>query len=274
MTRSRRPSAQTTAVVLALAEEPTAWRYGYQLCQQLDIKPGSLYPILMRLTDRGLLEATWDTDVPAGRPPRHLYRLTGSGRAAGRPSSPLTPPPHRPRPAAARAEAKGGRAHDRRRRLQDRRPGRRLAWVVFYAVALATADHRPTPVTAVAQLVVPPLLGVALLQIGSAAVAARSCAPGPGSGPVRPRLDPPGRLLAAAVAALPERRREWGRAMLAELAEVRGPVGPLAVRAQQRPGHAVAAAGGRLADARARRPGRSWPRSRPSGPRSARRCPG
>jgi PadR family transcriptional regulator, regulatory protein PadR len=81
MTRSRRPSAQTTAVVLALAEEPSAWRYGYQLCQQLDIKPGSLYPILMRLTDRGLLEATWDTDVPAGRPPRHLYRLTGSGRA-------------------------------------------------------------------------------------------------------------------------------------------------------------------------------------------------
>ena len=81
MTRSRRPSAQTTAVVLALAETPAAWRYGYQLCQQLDIKPGSLYPILMRLTDRGLLETTWDTDVPAGRPPRHLYRLTGSGRA-------------------------------------------------------------------------------------------------------------------------------------------------------------------------------------------------
>jgi PadR family transcriptional regulator PadR len=80
MTRSRRPSAQTTAVVLALAEDPTVWRYGYQLCRQLDIKPGSLYPILMRLTDRGLLETTWDTNVPAGRPPRHLYRLTGSGR--------------------------------------------------------------------------------------------------------------------------------------------------------------------------------------------------
>jgi DNA-binding PadR family transcriptional regulator len=80
MTRSRRPSAQTTAVVLALAEEPTAWRYGYELCQQLDIKPGSMYPILMRLADRGLLETTWDADAPAGRPPRHLYRLTGSGR--------------------------------------------------------------------------------------------------------------------------------------------------------------------------------------------------
>ncbi|GID98055.1 PadR family transcriptional regulator [Amorphoplanes digitatis] len=81
MTRSRRPSVQTTAVLLALAEKPTAWRYGYQLCQQLDIKPGSLYPILVRLADRGLLETAWDTDVPPGRPPRHLYRLTGSGRA-------------------------------------------------------------------------------------------------------------------------------------------------------------------------------------------------
>ena len=81
MTRIRRPSAQTTAVVLALAEEPTAWRYGYRLCQQLGLKPGSLYPILVRLADRGLLETTWDTHVPGGRPPRRLYRLTGSGRA-------------------------------------------------------------------------------------------------------------------------------------------------------------------------------------------------
>jgi PadR family transcriptional regulator, regulatory protein PadR len=80
MTRTRRPSAQTTAVVLALADKPTAWRYGYELCQQLDLKPGSMYPILMRLADRGLLETTWDTEVPAGRPPRHLYRLTGPGR--------------------------------------------------------------------------------------------------------------------------------------------------------------------------------------------------
>jgi PadR family transcriptional regulator, regulatory protein PadR len=81
VTRTRRPSAQTTAVVLALAHRPTAWHYGYQLCQQLDLKAGSVYPILMRLADRGLLETAWETDAPAGRPPRHLYRLTGPGRA-------------------------------------------------------------------------------------------------------------------------------------------------------------------------------------------------
>ncbi|HEU4422967.1 MAG TPA: hypothetical protein VFR67_10595 [Pilimelia sp.] len=100
-----------------------------------------------------------------------------------------------------------------------------VAWVVFYAVALTTADQLPGPVTVVAQLVVPPLLWVALLQIGSAAEFAarlvlrhlRS-----GAGSRMSAMDPPGRLLAAAVAALPERRREWGTAMIAELGEVRG----------------------------------------------------
>ena len=44
-----------------------------------------MYPILMRLADRGLLETAWERDAPAGRPPRHLYRLTGPGRVlAGR----------------------------------------------------------------------------------------------------------------------------------------------------------------------------------------------
>jgi DNA-binding PadR family transcriptional regulator len=80
MERTRRPSAQTAAVLLALAERPTKWRYGYELCQQTGLKAGSMYPILMRLADRGLLETNWESDVPPGRPPRHLYRLTSSGR--------------------------------------------------------------------------------------------------------------------------------------------------------------------------------------------------
>lgn len=79
MTRTRRPSPQTIAVLLALAEQPTAWRYGYELCQQLGLKAGSMYPILMRLADNGMLETDWEKEPPTGRPPRHLYRLTGAG---------------------------------------------------------------------------------------------------------------------------------------------------------------------------------------------------
>ncbi|MFI7615778.1 PadR family transcriptional regulator [Nonomuraea terrae] len=79
MTRTRRPSAQTTAVVLALAEQPSSWQYGYELCRRLGLQAGSVYPILIRLADRGLLETTWESEPPQGRPPRHLYRLTGPG---------------------------------------------------------------------------------------------------------------------------------------------------------------------------------------------------
>jgi DNA-binding PadR family transcriptional regulator len=79
MTRARRPSPQTAAVLAALAEQPGTWRHGYELGQEVGLKAGSLYPILIRLSDRGLLEAAWETDPPNGRPARHLYRLTGAG---------------------------------------------------------------------------------------------------------------------------------------------------------------------------------------------------
>ncbi len=81
MQRNRPPSEQTILVMLALAEDPTAWRHGYDLCQQTELKAGSMYPILIRLADRGLLETTWETEIPVGRPPRHLYRLTEAGLA-------------------------------------------------------------------------------------------------------------------------------------------------------------------------------------------------
>ena len=79
MTRTRRPSPQTVAILDALAARPDEWRHGYELGQEVGLKAGSLYPILIRLCDRGLLEATWEQDPPSGRPPRHLYRLTGAG---------------------------------------------------------------------------------------------------------------------------------------------------------------------------------------------------
>jgi PadR family transcriptional regulator len=80
MARPRRPSPQTVSVVRALTADPAGWRYGYELGQEVGLKAGSLYPILIRLTERGLLEARWEERAAAGRPPRHLYRLTGSGR--------------------------------------------------------------------------------------------------------------------------------------------------------------------------------------------------
>ena len=79
MQRNRPPSPQTVKVLRALAADPARWRYGYDLATEVHLKSGSLYPILVRLADRGLLETSWEPSVDS-RPPRHLYRLTGAGR--------------------------------------------------------------------------------------------------------------------------------------------------------------------------------------------------
>jgi DNA-binding PadR family transcriptional regulator len=80
VSRNRAPSPQTVRVLRALAADPARWRHGYDLGTETGIKAGSLYPILVRLADRGLLEATWEDPLPQGRPPRHLYRLTQAGQ--------------------------------------------------------------------------------------------------------------------------------------------------------------------------------------------------
>jgi DNA-binding PadR family transcriptional regulator len=79
--RDRRPSRQTIEVLAALAADPSVWRYGYELGLQVGLRSGSLYPILVRLSERELLESRWEAGAPTTRPPRHEYRLTASGLA-------------------------------------------------------------------------------------------------------------------------------------------------------------------------------------------------
>src|ERR1700677_2600070 len=79
MQRNRPPSAQSIRVLRALAADPAQWRYGYDLASEVHLKSGSLYPILVRLPQRGPVETCWEPGVDS-RPPRHLYRLTSAGR--------------------------------------------------------------------------------------------------------------------------------------------------------------------------------------------------
>jgi len=72
---------QTLSVVAALCAKPSESRHGYDIARETGLKSGTLYPILIRLADRGLLEASWEDEQPAGRPRRHLYRLTTEGLA-------------------------------------------------------------------------------------------------------------------------------------------------------------------------------------------------
>lgn len=82
----RRPnvSRQTRAVLTAFGARPQSWRHGYDLSRETGLKSGTLYPLLMRLHDQGLLEAEWRPSLQAGRPPRHAYRLTTAGVALAR----------------------------------------------------------------------------------------------------------------------------------------------------------------------------------------------
>jgi DNA-binding PadR family transcriptional regulator len=75
-------SAQTLSVLAVLCDQPSQWQHGYALAKQTGLKSGTLYPILMRLADRELVEARWQDEPQPGRPRRHLYRLTTAGLAS------------------------------------------------------------------------------------------------------------------------------------------------------------------------------------------------
>jgi len=91
-------SPQTLAVFHSLS--PGTWRHGYELAKQTGLKSGTLYPILIRLAERGLVEAVWEEEQPAGRPRRHLYRLTAEGAQVAREALRARPFPGKLRPVA------------------------------------------------------------------------------------------------------------------------------------------------------------------------------
>ncbi len=65
----------------ALSAERQQWRHGYDLMKETGLSSGTLYPLLMRMTDQGLVEAEWREPAQPGRPARHAYRLTAAGFA-------------------------------------------------------------------------------------------------------------------------------------------------------------------------------------------------
>jgi len=81
MRRNRRPSKQMLTLLEALADGGRKWRHGYDLMKHTGLQSGTLYPLLMRMTEQGLVEAEWREPSQSGRPPRHAYRLTLKGVA-------------------------------------------------------------------------------------------------------------------------------------------------------------------------------------------------
>jgi len=73
-----RHSPHTLQVLDLFLSNPKQWKHGYDISQSTGLMSGTLYPILMRMAERGLLETCWETPE-GGRPPRHLYRFTAEG---------------------------------------------------------------------------------------------------------------------------------------------------------------------------------------------------
>lgn len=55
--------------------------FGYDLMKETGLQSGTLYPLLMRMAERRLIEAEWRAPERLGRPVRHAYRLSAAGIA-------------------------------------------------------------------------------------------------------------------------------------------------------------------------------------------------
>jgi PadR family transcriptional regulator, regulatory protein PadR len=69
-------------VLRAFLADASAPRYGYDLMKAAKLPSGTLYPMLARLQDQGLVASEWESrpgDDAGGRPPRKYYRLTAEG---------------------------------------------------------------------------------------------------------------------------------------------------------------------------------------------------
>lgn len=84
MARKPNSSAQTRELLTVMLQQPRTWQYGYELSKQTGLKSGTLYPLLIRLSDQGLLDSQWQEPERPGKPPRHAYKLTPNGLALAR----------------------------------------------------------------------------------------------------------------------------------------------------------------------------------------------
>jgi len=78
---SHRQELRRGTIVLACLMALRAPEYGYALLKRLDLAGipsdgNTIYPLLRRLEERGLLESEWNTDESR---PRKFYRTSGPG---------------------------------------------------------------------------------------------------------------------------------------------------------------------------------------------------
>jgi DNA-binding MarR family transcriptional regulator len=76
--RLTKPTIAVLETLLAATDETPAW--GLSICRDADLGPGTVYPILERLSERGWVTSREEAGPHPGRPARRFYELTGAGR--------------------------------------------------------------------------------------------------------------------------------------------------------------------------------------------------
>jgi len=84
--RTRRLSRQAVTLLAVMLAEPAKEWWGSGLCGELKLPSGTIYPLLARLEDDGLLTSRNEVIdfAAAKRPRRRYYRLTGEGETVAR----------------------------------------------------------------------------------------------------------------------------------------------------------------------------------------------
>jgi PadR family transcriptional regulator PadR len=74
-------TASLERVLRVFLTDTSAQHYGYDLMKAARLPSGTLYPMLARLQEQGLVTSQWEPqpDDAGGRPPRKYYQLTGEG---------------------------------------------------------------------------------------------------------------------------------------------------------------------------------------------------
>lgn len=76
--RLTKPTIAVLEALLSATSDAPAW--GLSIIRAADLGPGTVYPILERLCERGWVASHEETDPHPGRPARRYYELTGTGR--------------------------------------------------------------------------------------------------------------------------------------------------------------------------------------------------
>lgn len=78
---ARKASHATKLVFQAFLDAPSDESYGFALAEATGLPSGTIYPILQRLQDEGLIKGRWsEVETGSQRRRRRYYELTGEGR--------------------------------------------------------------------------------------------------------------------------------------------------------------------------------------------------